>query len=163
MGKIFLNDVELDLPPNWTDQGMITFTLPSPDKNVKPNVILTKERLPEKVTLKEYFERLKQAIAKRGIKDFKILEEKEILLAGQRAISMICTWDVTAMKKAMAAQQAPPGTPLPEIKSGQVVKQIQVTVLKEQLAVNLTGSFPADQFDLYYRPFLNFLKTLKFV
>ena len=164
MGKVHLNDLEFETPSSWQDQGMMTFTLPSPDKNIKPNIILTKERLAQPVPLKDYFSRIKQSIISRGIQDFKITDEREIILAGVKGIQMICTWDVSAMKQMLAQQQAQqaPGQPLPEIKPGQVVKQVQVTLMKDQTAVNLTGSFPADQFDLYYRPFQNFLKTLKF-
>jgi hypothetical protein len=162
MGKILFNDVEFEIPSTWQDQGMLTFTIPSADKNVKPNIILTKETLPQPTPLKEYFERIKQSILKRGIKDFKITDEREIIVAGAQGMQMVCMWDVSAMKQMLAAQQAP-GQALPEIKPGQVVKQVQVTILKDLTAVNLTGSFPADQFDLYYRPFQNFLKTLKFL
>ena len=161
MGKVIFTDVEFETPPTWQDQGMMTFTLPSPDKTVKPNIILTKERLAQPITLKNYFDRIKQSIQKRGIKDFKILEEREIIVAGVKGMQMVCTWDVSAMKQMLAAQQGP-GQPAPEIKPGQVVKQVQVTLLKDQTALNLTGSFPADQFDIYYRPFQNFLKTFKF-
>ncbi len=161
MGKIIINDIEFEIPANWQDQGMITFTIPSPDKNVKPNIIMTKERLPQAIPLREYFDRIKQSIMSRGIRDFQITDEREVAMAGVQGIQMICTWDVSAMKQMLAAQQ-PPGTPLPEIKPGQVVKQVQLTLMKDLLALNLTGSFPADQFDLYYRPFQNFLKTIKF-
>ncbi len=165
MGKILLSDIEFDTPANWQDQGMMTFTLPSSDKNVKPNIILTKERLAQPIPLKDYFDRIKQSIMGRGIRDFKITDEREIILAGAKGIQMICTWDVSAMKQMLAAQQAQqsPGQPMPEIKPGQVVKQVQVTLMKDLTAVNLTGSFPADQFDLYYRPFQNFLKTIRFI
>lgn len=161
MGKVLLSDVEFETPPTWQDQGMMTFTLPSPDRNVKPNIILTKERLTQPIPLKDYFERIKQSIQKRGIKDFKIVEEREIIAAGVKGIQMVCTWDVSAMKQMLAAQQVP-GQQMPEIKPGQIVKQVQVTLLKDLLALNLTGSFPADQFDLYFRPFQNLLKTIKF-
>lgn len=161
MGKVLFNDVEFETPATWQDQGMMTFTIPSPDKNVKPNIILTKERLPQPIPLRQYFDRIKQSIQKRGIKDFKIADEREIIVAGVKGIQMVCTWDVSAMKQMLAAQQGP-GQPPVEIKPGQVVKQVQVTLIKDQTALNLTGSFPADQFEIYYRPFQNFLKTIKF-
>ena len=162
MGKFIFNDVELEMPQAWQDQGMITLTIPSPDKNVKPNIILTKERLPQPIPLRQYFDRIKQSIQKRGIKDFKITDEREIIVAGVQGLQMVCMWDVSAMKQMLAAQQQP-GQPVPDIKPGQVVKQVQVTLLKDLMALNLTGSFPADQFDLYFRPFQNFLKTIKFI
>ncbi len=141
---------------------MLTFTLPSPDKNVKPNIILTKERLPQPIPLRQYFDRIKQSIMNRGIRDFKVTDEREIIIGGVKGIQMVCTWDVSAMKQMLAAQQGP-GQPPPDIKPGQMVQQVQVTLLKDTTAVNLTGSFPADQFDLYFRPFQNFLKTIKFL
>ncbi len=162
MGKLLLNDLELEIPVNWQDQGMMTFTLPSADKSVKPNIILTKERLAQPIPLKQYFERIKQSIVNRGIRDFKVTDEREIIIAGVKGIQMVCTWDVSAMKQMLATQQGP-GQPPVEIKPGQIVKQVQVTLMKDQTAVNLTGSFPADQFDIYFRPFQNFLKTIKFV
>jgi len=157
MGKIILNGLEAEVPQTWQDQGMLTFTIPSPDKNVKPNIILTKEILPQTLDLKEYFQKIKESIVKRGIRDFKITDERELIVAGTRAMQMICTWDVSAMKQMLSAG----GGPVPDIKPGQMVKQVQVTLLKGQTAINLTGSFPAEQFDIYYRPFQNFLKTLK--
>ena len=158
MAKILLNELEAEIPSSWQDQGMITFTIPSPDKNVKPNIILTKETLPQPIELKQYFQKIKESIMKRGIRDFKISDEREIIVGGARAMQMVCTWDVSAMKQMLAGGGGPP----PDIKPGQMVKQVQVTILKGQMAVNLTGSFPAEQFDIYYRPFQNFLKTLKF-
>lgn len=157
MPKILLNNLEAEIPSSWQDQGMLTFTIPSPDKNVKPNIILTKETLPQPLELKTYFQKIKESIVKRGIRDFKISDEREILIAGCRAMQMVCTWDVSAMKQMLAAGGGPP----PDIKPGQMVKQVQVTILKGQMAINLTGSFPAEQFEIYYRPFQNFLKTLK--
>lgn len=162
MPKINLNDVEFDIPATWSDQGMLTFTMPSPDKNVKPNIIVTKERLPQPVPLRQYFDRIKQSIGGRGIKDFQIIDERDVVVAGVQGIQMVCSWDVSAMKQMIAAQQQP-GQPAPEIKPGQVVKQVQLTLMKEDLAINMTGSFPADQFDLYFRPFQNFLMTFKFL
>lgn len=140
---------------------MLTFTIPCPDKNVKPNIIITKEKLAQPIPLNQYFERIKQSIQKRGIKDFKITDEREIIVAGVKGIQMVCMWDVSAMKQMLAAQQ-PQGQPAPEIKPGQVVKQVQVTLMKDLTALNLTGSFPANDFDIYFRPFQNFLKTIKF-
>ncbi len=161
MGKIIVNDIEFEIPANWQDQGMMTFTIPSPDKNVKPNIIMTKERLPQPIPLRQYFDRIKQSITNRGIRDFQVNDEREVVVAGVQGIQMVCTWDVSAMKQMLAAQQ-PQGSPPPDIKPGQIVKQVQLTLMKDLLALNLTGSFPADQFDIYFRPFQNFLKTLKF-
>ncbi len=158
MPKILLNELEAEIPPSWQDQGMITFTIPSPDKNVKPNIILTKEMLPQAIALKDYFQKIKESILKRGIRDFKITDERQIQVAGLPAMIMVCTWDVSAMKQMLSQG----GGPAPEIKPGQMVKQVQVTLLKGSVAINLTGSFPAEQFDIYFRPFQNFLKTLKF-
>lgn len=161
MGKIILNDLSAEIPQTWGDQGMLTFTIPSPDKNVKPNIIMTKETLPQPMELKQYFQKIKESIVKRGIRDFKITDERELIIAGQKAMLMVCMWDVSAMKQ-MLAQQQQPGAALPDIKPGQMVKQVQVTLLKGTTAINLTGSFPAEQFDIYFRPFQQFLKTLKF-
>ncbi|MBI2066782.1 MAG: DcrB-related protein [Deltaproteobacteria bacterium] len=157
MAKIYLGGLEAETPPTWQDQGMITFTIPSPDKNVKPNIIMTKETLPQAIGLKEYFQKIKESIVKRGIRDFKISDEREIIVGGARAMQMVCTWDVSAMRQMLGTG----GGPVPEIKPGQMVKQVQVTILKDTTAVNLTGSFPAEQFDIYYRPFQNFLKSIK--
>lgn len=148
------------MPENWTCQGMLTLTLPSPDKNVRPNVILTKEFLPRPIALPEYFQKIKESIQNRGIKDLKISDEREIVISGVRGKMMICSWDVSAM--AQMLQKERPEQKVPEhIKPGQMVKQIQVTLLKDQLAINLTASFPSEQFEVYYRPFQLFLKSLK--
>jgi hypothetical protein len=72
---INLVGVEGEVPDAWGVQGMLTLTLPSPDKNIRPNVILTKEYFPKEVDLNEYFERMKESILKRGIKDLKITDD----------------------------------------------------------------------------------------
>lgn len=159
MPNLDLAGLTAEIPENWNCQGMLTLTLPSPDKNVKPNVILTKEFLPREIGLPEYFNRIKESIQKRGIKDLKISDEREIVVSGVRGKLMICQWDVSAM--AAMLQKENPQQQAPTIKSGQMVKQIQVTLLKALLAINMTASFPAEQFDIYYRPFQLFLKSLK--
>lgn len=160
MPKIEMAEFAAETPENWNVQGMLTLTLPSSDPNVKPNVILTKEYLPGDVDLSTYFSRIKDSIQKRGIKDLKITDEKDIAISGVRGKMMICSWDVSAMAEMMKQQQ--PDKPAPNIKQGQMVKQVQVTLLKEKLAINMTASFPEEKFQEYYKPFQQFLKSLKF-
>lgn len=157
MANINLVGLEGEIPDNWQVQGMLTITLPSPDKNVRPNVILTKEFLPKNVPLNEYFGKIKESIQNRGIKDLKISDERELVISGIRGKMMICSWDVAAM----ASMLGKDSEKLKDIKPGQIVKQIQITLLKEKVAVNMTASFPSEQFDIYYRPFQQFLKSLK--
>ncbi|MDO8494213.1 MAG: hypothetical protein Q7S68_02635 [Deltaproteobacteria bacterium] len=158
MSKIELAGLQAQLPDGWSCQGMLTLTLPSDDKRVKPNVIVTKEYLPKEIELTEYFSKIKQSILKRGIQDMKISNEKDVLISGVRGKMMVCEWDVAQMAKMMGQQQ---GKEPPKVPEGQMVKQVQVTLLKDKLAVNMTASFPADQFDTFYKPFQEFLKTLK--
>lgn len=158
MPKIDLMGLEAELPENWNCQGMLTLTLPSPDKKVKPNVILTKEYLPQEMALADYFQKIKESITGRGIKDLKISNEKDLVVSGIRGKMMVCEWDVSQMAKLMGKEK---GGDLSHIPEGQMVKQIQVTLLKGTLAINMTASFPSDQFDIYYRPFQQFLKTMK--
>lgn len=146
-----------EIPENWTVQGMLTLTLPSPDKNVRPNIILTKELLPKEIGLDEYFARIKDSIQKRGIKDLKVADEKDLVVSGVKGKMMICSWDISSM----AAMLGKDKDKMANIKPGQVVKQIQITLLKDQTAINMTASFPSEQFEIYYRPFQQFLKSLK--
>lgn len=159
MPRIELAEIAAEMPENWSVQGMLTLTLPSPDPNVKPNVIITKEYLPKEVDLASYFGRIKESIKKRGIKDLKISEEKDVAISGVRGKMMVCSWDVSAMAEMIKQRQ--PDRPAPEIQPGQIVKQIQLTLLKEKLAINMTASFPEDRFQDYYKPFQQFLKSLK--
>lgn len=160
MPTIDIAGVSGEIPDNWNCQGMLTLTLPSADQNVKPNVIVTKEYLPREVELGEYFEKIKESIKNRGIKDLKVGEEREIVVSGVRGKMMVCSWDVSSM--AAMLQKERPDQPIPDhIKPGQMVKQIQVTLLKDKLAINMTASFPDDQFEVYYRPFQQFLKSMK--
>ncbi len=158
MPNINIIGLEAEIPDNWQVQGMLTLTLPSPDKNVRPNVILTKEFLPRPMELAEYFGRIRESIEKRGIKDLKISDEKDLVISGVRGKIMICSWDVSAMAAMLGKEKA---GKLEHIKPGQQVKQVQVTLLKDLVAINMTASFPSDKFEIYYRPFQQFLKTLK--
>ena len=159
MAKVVLNDLEFEVPPNWQDQGMVTLTIPSTDKNVRPNIIITKERLPEPVDLPTYFSKIKEAVKARGIQTFQILDEREVTIAGVPAMQMVCSWDLAAMKQMLG----PNAEVLKNIKPGQKVQQIQVSFIKGDVAVNLTASFPAEQFEIYTRPFQKFLATIKSV
>ncbi len=159
MSRVELAELTADLPDDWNVQGMLTLTLPSDDPNVKPNVILTKEYLPGEVDLTTYFGRIRESILKRGIKDLKISDEKDIAISGVRGKMMVCSWDVSAMAEMLKQQQ--PDRPAPNIKEGQLVKQIQVTLLKGKLAINMTASFPDEKFNEYYKPFQQFLKNLR--
>lgn len=157
MSKIVLNDLEFDIPSNWQDQGMVTLTIPSTDKNVRPNIIITKERLAEKVDLQTYFAKIKEAIKARGIQTFQILDERAIKVSNLPAMQMVCTWDLEAMKQMLGDN----ADALKNIKPGQKVQQIQVSFLKDDVAINLTASFPAEQFEIYSRPFQKFISTIK--
>lgn len=157
MSKIVLNDLEFDIPSNWQDQGMVTLTIPSTDKNVRPNIIITKERLAEKVDLDTYFAKIKEAIKARGIQTFQILDERAIKVSNLPAMQMVCTWDLEAMKQMLGDN----AEALKNIKPGQKVQQIQVSFLKDDVAINLTASFPAEQFEIYSRPFQKFVSTIK--
>jgi len=159
MGKVVLNDLEFDVPSNWQDQGMVTLTIPSTDKNVRPNIIITKERLAAPTDLATYFGKIKEAVKARGIQTFQILDEREVQIGGVPAMQMVCAWDLAAMKQMLG----PNAEVLKNIKPGQKVQQIQVSFIKGEVAVNLTASFPAEQFEIYTRPFQKFLSTIKSV
>lgn len=154
-----MSDFEAELPSNWQDQGMITLTLPSTDKKVRPNIIITKERLPSEVDLPTYFEKIKTSVKARGIESFQILDERDTTLSGLPAKMMVCTWDLSAMKKMMG----PKSGSFEHIKAGQMVQQIQVSCIRGTVAINLTASFPADQFQIYSRPFQKFVEGFKFL
>lgn len=156
MSKLTLCDMELDIPANWKDQGMVTLTLPSTDKKVRPNIIVTKERLAQPVDLATYFDKIKQSVQARGIRSFEIVDEFELEIGGVPAMEMICKWDLSAMKEMGSGQN------MDHIKDGQMVQQIQVSLLKDDYAINFTASFPADQFSLYERPFDKFVSSLTF-
>jgi hypothetical protein len=158
MGKVVLNDLEFDVPANWQDQGMVTLTIPSTDKNVRPNIIITKERLTQAVDLPTYFAKIKEAVKARGITTFQILDERQINVGGVPAMQMVCSWDLEAMKQMLGAN----ADALKNIKPGQKVQQIQVSLIKNDVAVNLTASFPAEQFEIYSRPFQKFISTIKY-
>ncbi len=158
MGRLTLNDLDVEIPANWQDQGMITLTIPSTDKNVRPNIILTKERLNQPVDLKTYFEKIKEAVKARGIQSFKIVDEKQISIGGTPAMQMVCQWDLASMKQ-MLGEETPA---LKNIKAGQKVQQIQITLIRDTVAINITASFPGEQFEIYARPFQKFIQTMKF-
>ena len=159
MGKVVLNDLEFDVPANWQDQGMVTLTIPSTDKNVRPNIIITKERLAQPVDLATYFGKIKEAVKARGIQSFKIIDEKQISVGGMPAMQMVCQWDLAAMKQ-MLGEETPA---LKAVKAGQKVQQIQITILRDSTAINLTASFPGDQFEIYARPFQKFVQAMRFL
>jgi hypothetical protein len=159
MPHIEMGELAAEVPEDWNVQGMLTITLPSDDPNVKPNIIFTKEYLPGDVELAEYFGHIKDSIQKRGIKDLQITDERDIAISGVRGKFMICSWDVSAMAEVLRQQQ--PDRPPPQIQEGQMVKQVQVTLLKGRLALNMTASFPAEKFQDYYKPFQQFLKGLR--
>lgn len=158
MAKVVLSDLEFEIPASWQDQGMVTLTIPSTDKNVRPNIIITKERLAQPVDLATYFAKIKEAVKARGISTFQVLDERQITVGGVPAMQMVCSWDLEAMKQMLGTN----AEALKNIKPGQKVQQIQVSLIKNDVAVNLTASFPAEQFEIYSRPFQKFISTIKY-
>jgi len=158
MAKVVLSDLEFEIPASWQDQGMVTLTIPSTDKNVRPNIIITKERLAQPVDLATYFAKIKEAVKARGISTFQVLDERQISVGGVPAMQMVCSWDLEAMKQMLGSN----AEALKNIKPGQKVQQIQVSLIKNDVAVNLTASFPAEQFEIYSRPFQKFISTIKY-
>jgi len=158
MAKVVLSDLEFEIPASWQDQGMVTLTIPSTDKNVRPNIIITKERLAQPVDLATYFAKIKEAVKARGISTFQVLDERQISVGGVPAMQMVCSWDLEAMKQMLGTN----AEALKNIKPGQKVQQIQVSLIKNDVAVNLTASFPAEQFEIYSRPFQKFISTIKY-
>ena len=158
MAKVVLSDLEFEIPASWQDQGMVTLTIPSTDKNVRPNIIITKERLAQPVDLATYFAKIKEAVKARGISTFQVLDERQINVGGVPAMQMVCSWDLEAMKQMLGSN----AEALKNIKPGQKVQQIQVSLIKNDVAVNLTASFPAEQFEIYSRPFQKFISTIKY-
>ena len=108
MARIELSELSAEIPENWNVQGMLTLTLPSPDKNVKPNVIITKEYLPQEADLGQYFDKIKESIQNRGIRDLKISDEKDVVISGVRGKMMVCSWDVSAMAELMKKELGDP-------------------------------------------------------
>jgi hypothetical protein len=159
MPKLSFSDFSIEIPDNWKDQGMMTLTMPSTDPKVRPNIIVTKERLNQPVTLDEYFERIKKSVQSRGIESFKIVAENDVMLSSQPGKMLICAWDLSAMKEMMGAM----GQNLDHVKPGQTVKQIQVTCVRNDVAINITASFPEEQFEVYARPFQQFIKNFQFL
>lgn len=159
MSKLILGDLECDCPETWGIQGMITCTIPSTDRSVRPNIIITKEILNEEVDLNTYFNKIKDAVKSRGIQSFKVLNEAQILIGGMPGMQMVCEWDLAAMKQMLPPEEA---QALQNVKTGQKVRQIQVTLLRGKTAINITASFPGDQFEIYSRPFQKFLQGIRF-
>ncbi len=144
--KLTMTDFEIDLPENWKDQGMITITLPSPDEKVRPNIIVSKERPKKLKEIQLRLQKIKQSIQSRGIQSFEIVDERDVALSGVPAKMMICRWDLSAMKNMMG----PNAKNMEHIKPGQMVQQIQVSCVKGETAINITASFPAEQFDILH-------------
>ena len=85
-------------------------------------------------------------------------EIAEIQSANRLASTSLLPYqDLEAMKQMLGAN----AEALKNIKPGQKVQQIQVSFIKDDVAVNLTASFPAEQFEIYARPFQKFLSTIK--
>lgn len=157
--KIALGEFQFGLPENWQEQAMITLTLPSADKNIRPNVIVTKEYLPQETSLEDYYAKVKESIEKRGVESFTVHEEDDIELDGLPAKMIVCSWDLSAMKRMMGAEGE---KQLPHVKEGQVVKQVQVSSVYGPVAINVTASFPDDQFEVYFQPFQDFIQSFEF-
>src|SRR3990167_6488086 len=87
---INIGGLEAVIPADWQTQCMLTLTLPSADKNVRPNVIVTKEYLPGPMGLNEYFGRIKDSITKRGIQDLKVTDERDLAISGVKGKLMVC-------------------------------------------------------------------------
>ena len=159
MPDIKLGELSATIQDDWQVQGQMTILLPSADPNLKPNIILSKEYLPKPVDLATYSGKVKESIMKRDFQNLKISEEKDITISGINGKMIFCSWDISATTEKLKQKQ--PDAPVPSIKPNLIVRQARVILLKENLAVNMTASFPADKFEEYYKQFRTCLKSLK--
>ena len=160
MQRIELGNFLALAPAEWSVQGVITVILPSPDPSVKPNIIITKENLGISISLEDYFNRAKSIILTNPFPSYQVCDERYITVGGVRAKMMVSQWNISDIRELQNYAGAR-FFDLPATK--RVVKQILVTTLLQDLAVNITASVPADKFDGYYDTILDrFLGSLSF-
>jgi hypothetical protein len=101
-----------DLPDRWVDRTVVAFSAPpQPDipKEHLPNVVMTREALAEGDTLRTHADKTLLEMAKQ-LDGFDILESRETLLAGLRAVHIRFKWTSSfgELEQAMTMCEAPP-------------------------------------------------------
>lgn len=157
MKSFRLSNLQFETPDDWGDVCQISFILPSPVPHVKPNIIVTREKLDRPIPLTVYFARVKDQVAKQGISDLQIIEEGTIEVGGVRALTITYSWNVNNLKQLLA------GAAEEVQQTSQPITQVYVSLIREQVAINLTSSFPTVHISLL-RPLLErFLSTMQFI
>ena len=157
MRQIMWTDLAFDCPRDWQDQGVMTFVLPSPDPRLNPNIIVTKERLPKRVPLDVYAQRVKGSLLRRDLPNLTLERERRIEVGDLDGIEIVCSWDVDQLQHPLAPPKPPPWA------RNRVVKQVLVMLMRGSTIINVTGSFPEELFDDYARSFELFVARMMIV
>ncbi len=97
-------DVSLEAPDGWAERTMVSFSAPrvKGEPPTGTNFVMTHESLPEGDSLRSYADRQLIDMG-RGLKEFDILDSRERLVGGRRAIFFLLTWSSSfgALEQAM--------------------------------------------------------------
>jgi hypothetical protein len=138
------------VPGSWLDQGMITFMLPSIDPDVRPNLLLVKERLSSPVDLADYVDRIIAGLTHRGIQSFQIVQLYDCRVSGRRipAKVLVCEWDLGDVARFRRLER-------------RRVCQYQLSAIYEDQAITLTATVPSEHQDYYLGQIERFVSSLE--
>lgn len=93
MGTYHHKGMSFEVPEGWVDRTVLAFAAPpgSAPAEYLPNVVMTREALAPGDTLRTHADRTLLDMAKQ-LKDFDILESRETMLDGRRAICVRFSW-----------------------------------------------------------------------
>lgn len=102
--------MSFEAPDGWIDRTVLAFAAPGDDREKhQPNVVMTREDLAEGDTLRTHADRTLLEMAK-TLEGFDILESRETLLGGLRAVHIRFKWKSNAgdLEQGMTLCEAPP-------------------------------------------------------
>ncbi|MBI4701653.1 MAG: DcrB-related protein, partial [Deltaproteobacteria bacterium] len=80
------HQMSFDVPRDWEDRSLVAFSAPlGPGQKAAPNLVLTRDRLPEDLDLDGYADRQLDALEER-LDELEILERERIEVGGQPAV-----------------------------------------------------------------------------
>ena len=85
-------DASFETPQTWVDRTIVAYAAPTEsEREAAPNFVMTRTAIREGDTLRSHADRQLLELG-RHLKDFDLLESKEMVLGGQPAVYMRYTW-----------------------------------------------------------------------
>ncbi|MBI4821672.1 MAG: DcrB-related protein [Deltaproteobacteria bacterium] len=80
------------VPPKWVDNSIITFLGPAGGARTRPNVVLSRQMVSDRVVLGQYADAQRASLLDAGLADLEVIDEGPLTLDGRKLYRVRFAW-----------------------------------------------------------------------